>query len=127
MLSEIRAGLMEVLEPLAPKVYDHAPERPIPTCIIIEPGATFVSRKDGYDDLHVTNWKIQPIVKVAANKIETQNLDDLLDDLIPAIWSLHGVVALEVQKPFIVELNAASFLSTQVDVQIETNSQGGIN
>lgn len=127
MLSEIRADFMDVLEPFAPKVYDYLPERPIPTCISVSPGVTFIERKEGYDDLYVTNWKVQPVVKVATNKVETINLDAMLEDLVPAIWSIEGVVAIQVQQPFIASLNGADFLSTFIDVQIETNLQGGTN
>jgi hypothetical protein len=45
-------------------------------------------------------------------------------DIIQAVWQVEGVATVEVDKPFIVELNGANYLSTTINIQVY--SQGGI-
>lgn len=125
MLQEIRDNLKEVLSQQFQTVYTYEPEKPVPTCVIIKAAPSFLRVNDeDFGPSYTSNWILQPIVKVAVNQIETSNLDNAIMDIIHAVWEVEGVSTVEVDKPFIVELNGANYLSTYINIQVY--SQGGI-
>jgi hypothetical protein len=125
MLQQIREDLKEVLTGITPQLYTYEPERPVPSCIIITAATSFLRINEGdFGPSYTSNWRLQPIVKVAVNQIETSNLDETIMEIVQAVWQVEGVATVEVDKPFIVELNGASYLSTYINVQMY--SQGGI-
>ena len=102
------------------KVYKYVPERPNPLCAIMEPDAEFITvYENQYDADYATNWKVLILVPYATNETETENLDDTLDTLIPAMWEYTTANKLTVDKPFIQEVNGARFLATNINISID--------
>ncbi len=102
------------------KVYKYVPERPNPLCAIMEPDTEFITvYENQYDADYASNWKILVLVPYATNETETENLDDTLDTLIPAIWEYTSATRLTVDKPFIQEVNGARFLATNINISID--------
>ena len=102
------------------KVYKYMPERPNPLCAIMEPDTEFITvYENQYDADYASNWKILVLVPYATNETETENLDDTLDTLIPAIWEYTSATTLTVDKPFIQEVNGARFLATNINISID--------
>ena len=102
------------------KVYKYVPERPNPLCAIMEPDTEFITvYENQYDADYATNWKVLVLVPYATNETETENLDDTLDTLIPAIWEYTTANKLTVDKPFIQEVNGARFLATNIRISID--------
>jgi len=102
------------------KVYKYVPERPNPLCAIIEPDTEFVTvYENQYDADYATNWKILIIVPFATNETETENLDDTLDTLIPALWEYTTANKMTIDKPFILNVNNAKFLATNINISID--------
>ena len=102
------------------KVYKYVPERPNPLCAIMEPDTEFVTvYENQYDADYATNWKVLVLVPFATNETETENLDDTLDTLIPAIWEYTTANKLTVDKPFIQDVNGARFLATNIRISID--------
>jgi hypothetical protein len=102
------------------KVYKYVPERPVPLCAIMEPDTDFITvYENQYDADYESNWKILILVPFATNETETENLDDTLDTLIPAIWEYTTATKLTVNKPFIQDVNGARFLATNINVSID--------
>ena len=102
------------------KVYKYVPERPNPLCAIMEPDTEFITvYENQYDADYATNWKVLILVPYATNETETENLDDTLDTLIPAIWEYTSANRLTVDKPFIQEVNGARFLATNINISID--------
>ncbi len=102
------------------KVYKYVPERPNPLCAIMEPDTEFITvYENQYDADYASNWKILVLVPYATNETETENLDDTLDTLIPAIWEYTSATTLTVDKPFIQEVNGARFLATNIKISID--------
>ena len=102
------------------KVYKYVPERPNPLCAIMEPDAEFITvYENQYDADYASNWKVLILVPYATNETETENLDDTLDTLIPAIWEYTTATKLTVDKPFIQEVNGARFLATNINISID--------
>lgn len=125
ILSGIRDELESVLLAAGiSKVYKYVPERPIPACAIVEPASDFINvYGDQFKADFSANWRVQVIVPFASNQKETENLDALLEDLIPAIWENTDATKLQVEKPFILEVNNAAYLSTNINISIDI--QGG--
>jgi hypothetical protein len=119
------AGVREELESAIilggiSKVYKYVPERPNPLCAIMEPDTEFITvYENQYDADYASNWKILVLVPYATNETETENLDDTLDTLIPAIWEYTTATTLTVDKPFIQEVNGARFLATNINISID--------
>lgn len=106
------------------KVYKYVPEKPNPLCAIIEPDLQFVSvYENQYEADYASNWKVLVIVPYATNETETENLDDTLETLIPAMWEYTTASKIIVDKPFILEVNNARFLATNIKIAIDI--QGG--
>jgi hypothetical protein len=102
------------------KVYKYVPERPNPLCAILEPDTEFITvYENQYDADYASNWKILIIVPYATNETETENLDDTLDSLIPAMWEYTTANKLTVDKPFILNVNNAKFLATNINISID--------
>ena len=102
------------------KVYKYVPERPNPLCAIMEPDTDFITvYENQYDADYATNWKVLVLVPYATNETETENLDDTLDTLIPAMWEYTTANKLTVDKPFIQEVNGARFLATNINISID--------
>jgi hypothetical protein len=102
------------------KVYKYVPERPNPLCAILEPDTEFITvYENQYDADYASNWKILIIVPYATNETETENLDDTLDTLIPAMWEYTTANKLTVDKPFILDINNAKFLATNINISID--------
>ncbi len=102
------------------KVYKYVPARPNPLCAIMEPDTDFITvYENQYDADYASNWKVLILVPYATNETETENLDDVLDTLIPAIWEYTTATTLTVDKPFIQEVNGARFLATNIKISID--------
>jgi hypothetical protein len=102
------------------KVYKYVPERPNPLCAIMEPDTDFITvYENQYDADYATNWKVLVLVPYATNETETENLDDTLDTLIPAMWEYTTANRMTVDKPFIQEVNGARFLATNIKISID--------
>lgn len=102
------------------KVYKYVPERPNPLCAIMEPDTDFITvYENQYDADYASNWKVLILVPYATNETETENLDDVLDTLIPAIWEYTTATTLTVDKPFIQEVNGSRFLATNINISID--------
>ena len=120
-LSSVRADLESaiILGGIS-KVYQYVPERPNPLCAIIEPDTEFLTvYENQYDADYATNWKILVIVPCATNETETENLDDTLDTLIPAMWEYTTANKMSIDKPFILDVNGAKFLATNIRISID--------
>jgi hypothetical protein len=119
------AGIREELESAIilggiSKVYRYVPERPNPLCAIMEPDINFITvYENQYDADYASNWKVLILVPYATNETETENLDDVLDTLIPAVWEYTSATTLVVDKPFIQEVNGARFLATNINISID--------
>jgi hypothetical protein len=102
------------------KVYKYVPERPNPLCAIMEPDTEFITvYENQYDADYATNWKVLILVPYATNETETENLDDTLDTLIPAMWEYTTANRMTIDKPFIQEVNGARFLATNIRISID--------
>jgi hypothetical protein len=102
------------------KVYKYVPERPVPKCAIMEPDINFITvYENQYGADYASNWKVLIIVPYATNETETENLDDTLETLIPAIWEYTSANRLVVDKPFIQEVNGARYLATNINISID--------
>lgn len=102
------------------KVYKYVPERPNPLCAIMEPDTEFITvYENQYDADYATNWKVLVLVPYATNETETENLDDTLDTLIPALWEYTTANRMTVDKPFIQDVNGARFLATNIRISID--------
>lgn len=102
------------------KVYKYMPERPNPLCAIMEPDTDFITvYENQYDADYATNWKVLILVPFATNQTETENLDDKLNSLIPALWEYTTATRLTVDKPFIQDVNGARYLATNINISID--------
>jgi len=102
------------------KVYKYMPEKPVPLCAMMEPDSEFITvYENQYDADYASNWKVLILVPYATNETETENLDDTLDTLIPAIWEYTSANKLTVDKPFIQEVNGSRFLATNINISID--------
>ena len=123
-IAGIKEDIANILRDELQNVYKFSPARPTAPCAIIEAGLPFISvNDDEYDAIYSTQWRVLILVPTAQNDVETTALDTLLDALIPAIWANTAVSKLDVDKPFLTEANAATYLSTHINISIDT--QGG--
>jgi len=102
------------------KVYKYVPERPVPKCAIMEPDSEFITvYENQYSADYACNWKVLVLVPFATNQTETENLDETLDTLIPAMWEYTTATTLKVDKPFIQDVNGARYLATNINISID--------
>lgn len=102
------------------KVYKFVPERPNPPCAIVEPDTDFINvYENQYSADYASNWKVQVIMPFASNQKETETLDDTLDILIPAIWEHTTATKISVDKPFVLDINGAFYLATNIKISID--------
>jgi hypothetical protein len=86
----------------------------------MEPDINFITvYENQYSADYSSNWKVLILVPYATNETETENLDDTLETLIPAIWEYTSARTLVVDKPFIQEVNGARYLATNINISID--------
>ena len=127
-LSTVRQDIKTAcIEGGIPTVYEFVPARPIPNCAIIEPDSPFIDvQEDQYNfPDYLTNWQVTIIVQFASNQRETTDLDSYLDALVPALWSNTSATTLSVDKPYILEVNNASYLATNINISIDIGGNNG--
>lgn len=123
-LSSIKEDVAVILREELQNVYKFSPARPIAPCAIIESGSPFITvNDDEYDSIYATAWRVLILVPVSQNDVETTALDALLDALVPNLWDYTAISKLDVEKPFLTEANGATYLSTGINITID--SQGG--
>lgn len=125
MITGIRTTIANALTGVGiENVYTYNPARPIPTCAIVEPDGPFITvNEDEYQANYTSKWRVTVLVAFGGNEKETANLDGFLEDVVPALWDIASVSLLDVDKPFMMEVNGATFLSTHINLTIEM--QGG--
>ncbi len=123
-IAGIKEDIASILREELQNVYKYSPARPTAPCAILEAGIPFISvNDDEYDAIYSTNWRILLLVPTAQNDVETTGLDTLLGALIPLILANTAVSKLDVDKTFLTEANGATYLSTHINITID--SQGG--
>jgi hypothetical protein len=124
MISQIKTSLKDIVSAHVENVFTYSPARPTAPCAIIDAGVPFISvNDDEYNAIYSTRWSILVMVQAQQNDLETTVLDTLVDALVPSLWANQAVSKLEVDKPFLTEANAATYLSTRINLTID--SQGG--
>ncbi|CAB4155441.1 hypothetical protein UFOVP660_7 [uncultured Caudovirales phage] len=124
MITDIKNSIKDILQEHVENVFTYSPARPTAPCAIVEANSPFISvNDDEYDAIYSTNWKILVMVQTAQNDLETTILDNLIDALVPSLWANQAVSKLDVDRPFLTEANAATYLSTNINITID--SQGG--
>lgn len=124
MISQIKTSLKDIVLGHVENVFTYSPARPTAPCAIIEGAGPFITvNDDEYDSIYSTNWSILLMVQAAQNDLETTVLDTLVDALVPSLWANQAVSKLDVDKFFLTEANAATYLSTRINLTID--SQGG--
>lgn len=102
------------------KVYKYMPERPNPLCAVMEPDTEFITvYENQYGADYASNWSVRILVPFATNETETENLDQTLETLIPAMWEYTAATRLTVDKPFIQDVNGAKYLATNIKISID--------
>lgn len=105
-------------------VYSVPPAAPNIPCVIAEPNNSWVTvRPDEYESSWGSNWRLTVLVRPAHNTLEMTNLITMVDNIASELWEWESVTNITIDKPFIIEVNGASCLSTYMNVEIDM--QGG--
>jgi len=105
-------------------VYSVPPAAPQIPSVLVEPNNSWVSvRPDEYESSWGSNWRLTVLVRPQDNSLEMTDLITSIDTIATELWKWDEVTNITVDKPFILQVNAASVFSTYMNIQIDM--QGG--
>lgn len=120
MTNEITAAKLEFKLDLVAEgliVSDYVPERITPPIVIINAGTPYL-RPSTIGNEYVLNLELVCVAATATNKMSTEKLDELLEDVINAMPGYARVIS--AGQPFNLQTNNTEYLavSVQTDLQI---------
>lgn len=120
MTNEITAAKVEFKLDLVAgglNVQDYVPERITPPIVIINSGVPYL-RPDSLGQEYVLNLELVCVAAQATNKMATEKLDELLEDVINALPGYARMI--QAGQPFNLQTNNTEYLavSVQTDVRI---------
>jgi hypothetical protein len=119
-MSEINASKVEFKLELAEaglNVLEYVPERITPPIVILNAAQPYLQTAQfGEWSLGL---ELVLVASTATNKKATENLDQLIEDVLNAIEPLTYVRIISVNQPYNLQTNNAEYLATNVYVQLE--------
>jgi hypothetical protein len=125
MIQDMRDAIGTALEEAGlDKFYTYLPERPIAPCAILGSDNPFITLDGDYNPEFTVNWRLQVIAGHGTNQKKTENIDELIIDVLTAMWSIEDISDIEVSAPFEETINGAVAMSATLTFQF--SSQGGL-
>jgi hypothetical protein len=119
-MSEINASKVEFKLELAEaglNVLEYVPERITPPIVILNAAQPYLQTAQfGEWSLGL---ELVLVASTATNKKATENLDQLIEDVVNAIEPLTYVRIISVNQPYNLQTNNAEYLATNVYVQLD--------
>lgn len=106
------------------KFYTYLPERPVAPCAILGSDNPFITMDGDYNPEFTVNWRLQIIAGHGTNQKKTENIDELIVDVLTALWEIEDISDIEVSAPFEETINGAASMSATLTFQY--SSQGGL-
>lgn len=96
------------------------PERVIPPVVIMNAGSPYLTPSNISNDYQL-NIDLTLVASTATNEVETEALDQLIQDTITAIAPINYADFKDVSKPFILSANNADYLAATLTLNLYIN------
>jgi hypothetical protein len=106
------AALVE--EATSVRGFAYLPERLVPPCAVVMPGATYIESGDTFGSF-TARYTVDLVMGNAANSVSSSGLDDQLENAIIALVN-EGYSIEQVSQPYAMEVNNAAYLSATIQV-----------
>ncbi len=119
-LQQHREALRDDLEGVGIKTYAYIPERFQPPIAVVTAGIPYLTQADTTCEFEL-NLAVTVVADKSTNVVSTDTLDDLIEKVIIATgdWYIE-----EVEEPFILEVNNATYLASKVHLNTTTEIGG---
>ena len=105
----------DVLVDAGIEAVEYIPERVIPPIVVINSGSPFLV-PETIGSEYTMNLELVLIAGTATNELATEQLEDLIEDVLQALPSYAALQ--RVDKPFALAINNTEYLSTNVFVEL---------
>jgi hypothetical protein len=119
-MSEINASKVEFKLELAEaglNVLEYIPERITPPIVIMNSAQPYLQTAQFGE--WILGLELVLVASTATNKKATENLDQLIEDVLNAIEPLNYVRITSVNQPYNLQTNNAEYLATNIFVQLD--------
>lgn len=99
------------------KVSDFVPERIVPPIVIVNVASPYLEAAN-FGEYQI-NLELVLVAATATNKVATEKLDELIQQVLQAINGLGYVQFRNVNQPYNLQVNNAEYLATNVYVQLQ--------
>jgi hypothetical protein len=116
-LTDIREQFAAFMVANGVDVSAYVPERITPPTVAIRPASPYFQTANFGDD-YVLNLELVLLVPTRTNELESQDLDQLIEDVVVAVSGCDYATMGAVEQPFIQEANNAAYLATTIQIQL---------
>lgn len=119
MIVEARGALETLLDDAGFNVSAFVPERITPPIAVMEPAGDWIVSGDTFGVFRI-GFNVTLVTQTASNAKVTDELDQMVDDLLDAVASASGFYASQVSAPSLLSVQNAEFYSTTITVYQNT-------
>ena len=106
------AGIIE--DATSVKGFAYLPERLVPPCAVVMPGATYIEDGDTFGSF-TARYTVDLVMGTAANSVTASGLDDQIENALIALVN-EGYSVESVSQPYAMEANNAAYLAATLQV-----------
>lgn len=120
MIVEARSALETLLDGAGFNVSAYVPERITPPIAVMEPSSDWVQSGDVFGAYRI-GFDVTLITQTASNAKATDEVDQMVDDLLDAVGAAAGFYCGSVGAPSALQANNAEYLSVSVTIYQNTS------
>jgi hypothetical protein len=119
MITAARSALVALIEGAGVTCKEFIPERVTPPIAVMEPSSEWIASGDSYGEWRIA-FDVTLVTRTASNRIATDNLDQMVEDVLTAVTNATGFYAGSVSSPQVLSVNNAEFLSVALTIYQNT-------
>lgn len=115
MIAASRTALAALIEGAGVTCLEYIPERVTPPIAIMEPTSEWISSGDTYGEFRI-GYDVTLVTQTAANNKATDNLDQMVEDVLAAVTEAQGFYVASISSPAVLAVNNAEYLSVAMTI-----------
>lgn len=119
MITAARSALAALIEGAGITCMEFIPERITPPIAVMEPTSEWIASGEAFGEFRI-GFDVTLVTQTASNRISTDNLDQMVEDVLTAVADTAGFYSTSVSAPAVLAVNNAEYLSVAVTIYQNT-------
>ncbi len=115
MITAARSALSALIEGAGVTCMEFIPERITPPIAVMEPTSEWIATGEAYGEWRI-GFDVTLVTQTASNRMATDNLDQMVEDVLTAVADAPGFYAGSVSAPAGLAVNNAEYLSVALTI-----------